>query len=304
MANIMPYPLWTDLPYAGEKQPPGGGIEPSAGTWNTYFLKRSHSGKFETLDGKPVEFEILHPSTIDWYDQLKIVQRVAKNLTEKEEIVARYWGSGPPSKQWAPIVDRLIDTYAVEAPRAGRILGALFAGINDALVVTWYLKYKWLVPRPNQLDDQLATVICTPKHPSYPSGHATVSGAAETILSYFFPGERRRLRELAEEDAKSRLYALVHFPVDNEQGLRLGRQIGRIVVEQLEKDHGRGGGTVDTPYRSSRGANIAPPPYEQSIPFDFDQSCSSLLRDETSAESNYSCRKSNPDYPKPKLYLE
>ncbi|WP_028784305.1 vanadium-dependent haloperoxidase [Thalassobacillus devorans] len=283
MTKFKPYPLWTDLPYAGENTPPKKGVEPYAGSWNTYFLRIGTDG-FETLDGSPVLFEVEKPERIRWDHQLRIVKRTLANLTEEEIMIAKYWGSGPPSKQWTPIADRLIDTYNVEAPRAGRILGALFAGLSDALVVTWYLKYKWLVARPNQLDDQLATVICTPEHPTYPSGHATVSGAAEVILSYFFPAEKRRLRQLAEEDAKSRLYAGVHFPVDNEQGLKLGRQIGGIVVEQLRRERDRQGERIDTPYRENRHAPLIPPPYEQAIPFEYDQNCNSLLIDDKSIE--------------------
>lgn len=36
-----------------------------------------------------------------------------------------------------------------------------------------------------------------------------------------------------EESAQSRLYAGVHFNVDNNEGLSLGRQIGEVVVSLL-----------------------------------------------------------------------
>ncbi|MGI8313615.1 vanadium-dependent haloperoxidase [Halobacillus mangrovi] len=272
------YPLWTEIPYAGTAYAPTveEGVEPKAGEWQTYYIRKSRRHGFKKLDGHPIHLEIKHPEKIDWLEELRVVQHTLKNLTKQQKRIAIYWGEGPPSKQWIPIVDRLIDTYGVEAPRAARILGALFAGMNDALVVCWTLKYKWLVPRPNQLDQKLATVICTPKHPSYPSGHATISGAAEVILSYFFPSERRNLHKLAEEDAISRLYAGVHYPVDNDEGLRLGRQIGRIVVDELRKDRVNGL-PVDSPYRDFRGADIFPTTYEQAIPFEFDRSCDSLL---------------------------
>jgi hypothetical protein len=40
-----------------------------------------------------------------------------------------------------------------------------------------------------------------------------------------------------EQCAQSRLYAGVHFKVDNDEGLRLGRQIGGIVVRVLRAHH-------------------------------------------------------------------
>ncbi|MBN9654563.1 vanadium-dependent haloperoxidase [Halobacillus sp. GSS1] len=289
MSLNQPYPYWTDLPYAGESHPPltNEGVEFEAGKWKTYFIEHSRRYGFKTLDGTPIRLAIKDPETIDWHRELKVVKETLAHLTADQRKIAVYWGEGAASKQWLPIVDRLIDTYGVEAPRAARILGAVFSGMNDAFVVCWSLKYRWLVPRPNQLDPQLRTVICTPKHPSYPSGHATISGAAEVILSYFFPAERRKLRGLAEENARSRLYAGVHYPVDNDEGLRLGRQVGRIVIEELKKDYVEDQ-PLDRPFTEYRNADIHPSDYRQAIPFKFDQKCGSLLLDSTNPEESSS----------------
>ncbi|CDQ18632.1 vanadium-dependent haloperoxidase [Halobacillus karajensis] len=289
MSQVQRYPHWTDLPYAGEQRPPqmNEGVEFESGKWKTYFIKHSQRHGFKKLDGRPIRLAIKDPQSIDWNRELQLVKKAQTNLTAEQKKMAVYWGEGPPSKQWTPIVDRLIDTYHVEAPRAARILGAVFSGMNDAFVVCWSLKYKWLVPRPNQLDPNFSTVICTPKHPSYPSGHATISGAAEAILSYFFPAERRKIKELAEENAISRLYAGVHYPVDNDEGLRLGRQIGRIVVDELKKDHVNGH-TLDQPLIEYRNANVYPEDYSQAIPFRFEHQCNSLLLNEDSMEESTS----------------
>ncbi|MYL29534.1 phosphatase PAP2 family protein [Halobacillus halophilus] len=282
------YPLWTELPYAGEDHPPtlDSGVEVEAGEWKTYFIHHSRRHGFKRLDGSPIRLMIQDPGTIHWQEELKKVKQVLAGLTDHDIRIAKYWGEGPASKQWLPIADRLIDTYGVEAPRAARMLGALFSGMNDAFVVCWSLKYKWLVPRPNQLDPSLSTVICTPDHPSYPSGHATISGAAEAILSYFFPAERKKIRELAEENARSRLLAGVHYPVDNDQGLRLGRQIGSIVVDELKKDEVNGR-LLDRPFTQYRNADLFPTDYTQAIPFEYDQQCRSLLLSEDDESSSY-----------------
>lgn len=147
------------------------------------------------------------------------------------------------------------------------MLGATHAGINDAFVICWFIKYQYFVPRPVQLDPALRTVLETPRFPGYPSGHATISGAAETILKYFFPAKGVRLNNLAEEDALSRLYAGVHFMIDNSEGLRLGRKIGNIVVKALENSKYLGLGPIDIPDSVSRNAKLPPPPYRQLIPF-------------------------------------
>jgi hypothetical protein len=41
------------------------------------------------------------------------------------------------------------------------------------------------------------------------------------------------MSQLMEQSAQSRLYAGVHFKVDNDEGLKLGRQVGEIVVQLL-----------------------------------------------------------------------
>lgn len=268
---------WSEIPYAGESAPPMNPEEPSAGSWVTHYIKMNDEGDFFYKNGKKIKLDIRNPTTIDWQPQLSIVKKTLENLTPHQIQVANYWGTGVPTKQFVPIMDRLIDTYKVPAPRSARILAAVLAAVNDAFVATWKLKFDWQVARPNQLDQTLETILCTPRHPTYPSGHATIAGCVETVLGYFFPGEAKKLRKMSEECAVSRLYAGVHFPLDNSEGLRLGRQIGRIVVEELRKDKNDNHKKIDKPYRENLQAVFNPPPYEQMIPFEFENSCTSLL---------------------------
>jgi len=257
---------WSELSYAGESRI-SQGLDPSSGSWTTYFIKKQENGVFTTLDGQPISFDIQHPDNFNFDQSLQIVKYIQKNLTPQQRVIADYWGEGPATKQWTPIIDRLIDTYGLSPVRAARVLAAVQAAINDAFVVTWYFKYLWDVPRPCQLDQRLATAICTPKFPSYPSGHSVISGTAEVVLSYFFPSEAERLKELAEENSISRLYGGVHFMEDIDEGLRLGRQIGRIVVAELEKQADANQSMIDIPILIDREADLQPPPYEQVIQY-------------------------------------
>lgn len=267
---------WSQLSYAGESRVPDA-EEPKAGTWPTYFIKRDKHGKFVDKYGKVIPFEIRQPDFgIDFEgEQLDIVKDTIKNVTKRQVRIAEYWGEGPATKQWTPIIDRLIDTYNISAPRAARILAIVHMALNDAFVVAWYFKYLWEVARPNQLDQNLESILCTPRHPTYPSGHATVAGCAEVVLSYFFNPEKRRLRKLAEECAVSRLYAGVHFPVDNDEGLSLGRHVGRLVLKELRKQYDGDLISIDYKITKNRHAELPPPPYKQAIPFDREMDCES-----------------------------
>jgi len=257
---------WFELPYAGETQRPEG-IDPSAGSWPLFYLNRNKRGTFIAQDGRPIKFDVRCPKEIDFCKELRKVQKALNNITVRQREIAEFWGDGPATKQWTPIIDRLVDTYNFSPAQSARVLACVHAGINDAFVVAWYFKYLWEVPRPCQLDHNLITAICTPKFPAYPSGHSVISGTAEVILSYFFPTEANRLRELAEENSISRLYGGVHFPVDLSEGLKLGRQIGEIIVGILRGQRDRNNVPIDRPSKQPLYANLNPPPYTQAIPY-------------------------------------
>lgn len=268
---------WTELSYAGTSRVPVP-VDPEAYSWPTFFIKKNHEGHFTDLMGNPLPFNIRHADTIDFEGkQLPLVKKIIENSTCEQVCITEYWNSGPPTKQWTPIIDRLIDTYDLSANLAARVLASVHAGINDSAVVTWYFKYKYNVPRPNQLDQSLKTIVCTPRHPSYPAGHGVIAGCAEKILTYFFSPEEPRLQELAEECAASRVYAGVHYPADVIEGLQLGRQIGSFIVSILDKQYDSLGGKVDYPVTENRYANLMPPPYRQVIKFKRGRQCSSLL---------------------------
>jgi membrane-associated phospholipid phosphatase len=88
--------------------------------------------------------------------------------------------------------------------------------------------------------------------PSYPSEEAAIAGAASRVLAYAFPEyPAARLKEMAEQAARSRVVAGVSFPSDARAGLALGRAVGAAVVERAKHDgfdrkwdgkrpHGRG----------------------------------------------------------------
>lgn len=291
----MDYLKWNEHPYAGEAHAPSDGEAPHAGSWVPFFLKNNEDGTFSDPNDRMIRLNITHPDKINWEKQLVKVEDVLENITKKEIDIAKYYGTGVATKQWTPVIDRLIDSYGVSAPHAARILAITEAAINDAFIVAWELKYKWLVARPNQYNPNLRTILCTPRHPTYPSGHATIAGCAEEVLSYFFPGAKGKLHKVAETNAKSRLYGGVHFPVDNDEGLKLGRQIGRIVANHVSKQVDNRNLPIDRHYSRHTLVSINPPTdYQQVIPYDFSEECQSLVRNMTRSEEIHE---------KPRLYI-
>lgn len=261
---------WSKLPYAGETTPPNNPVDSFAGSWPTYFFQNDGRGTFRDYTGKAIDWNLLDPLTVDFNKELNIVKRVQKHITKKQIRIAKYWGTGAASKQWTPILDRLIDAYDVSPTTAARILSIVHAGMNDAFVVTWYYKYRYDIARPNQLDPKLKTILCTPRFPSYPSGHSVIAGCVEKTLGYFFPAKAAILKKFAEENAHSRLLAGVHFPIDNEQGLLLGRRIGDYIVSIVKTQRGSNGQPIDIAYEKKLPVKLLPPPYRQMIPYNFE----------------------------------
>jgi PAP2 superfamily len=178
--------------------------------------------------------------------------------------LARYFEGETPGIAHRHALNCLIRTCDLSPPRQARIWMALDVTIYSALLAAWY--YKWASdrpcvayrPRPWEVDHSLNVLFdrcvndtgCkddgkrlfpnptpgTPRHPAYPSGHSTYSGAASELLAYFFPGENAELQKLADNIGLARLWAGIHWRSDHEFGQRLGRCVARLVISQLESD--------------------------------------------------------------------
>ncbi|MFB3167876.1 vanadium-dependent haloperoxidase [Neobacillus sp. 179-C4.2 HS] len=225
------YRRWSEYPYLGEVNPPQGSPEPRE--WPMFFIFREKNNIFLDPFRQPIHWRIKHPNDIDWEKEIPILESVLNSLTPSQRQIALYWGTVEITERISTMTCDLADKYKLGSPDLARVLGCLHASLNDAFIITWYFKYLWDVARPNLYGQNLPAVLKTPHFSSYPSAHATVAGCAEVVLSYFFPEEVSEIKAKMELSAQSRLYAGVHFKVDNDEGLELGRQIGGVVLKVL-----------------------------------------------------------------------
>jgi hypothetical protein len=84
--------------------------------------------------------------------------------------------------------------------------------------------------RPSQADPGITLPISLPNHPSYPSNHSTIDGALAAVLEAEFPAETKRLEQIAEEAAISRLYGGIHYRFDKDAGMALGRATAAVAM--------------------------------------------------------------------------
>ena len=81
-------------------------------------------------------------------------------------------------------------------------------------------------PRPTAFDSSLTATLPNPQSPSYPSEHASVAGAASTVLAYLFPDKADEFKARARESAQVWVEAGLHYPSDEKAGLELGQAVG------------------------------------------------------------------------------
>jgi membrane-associated phospholipid phosphatase len=147
-----------------------------------------------------------------------------------------YWDAGPPGYRWMRLASQQMLAQNVAAPLFTRGMALVSVAIYDSTIAAWDSKYASNRPLPSAMDSSIKPLITIPNVPSYPSEHAVVAGAASVVMAYLFPAMGETYTDLAEEAARSRVFAGAAFPSDVAAGLQLGRQVGQMVVAYAMAD--------------------------------------------------------------------
>jgi membrane-associated phospholipid phosphatase len=162
------------------------------------------------------------------------VRAISDSRTPQQMEIARLWADGAgtytPAGHWNEIAATLIEQHGLSEPNAARTLALMNIAVMDAVIACWDTKFTYWVVRPYQADPAISTPIGQPPHPSYPSGHACMSGAAAAVLGALFPDAAARLHDMAVEACDSRVYAGIHYGFDAEAGMKIGEEAARLVL--------------------------------------------------------------------------
>ena len=211
--------------YSFENRPP---IRPYWGNVKTLCIDSAE----KYVPGPPPAFD-----SPEFKSAVADVRQKSSNITPDQLAMVHHWadgaGSPTPSGHWNLLAcDFLSNSKKSETERA-RILALLNIAMLDAGIACWRTKFKYWLARPSQVDPNISVRIKVPNFPSYVSGHSSFSGSAATVLSHFFPEQRERFKGMANQASQSRVLCGIHFKFDCEDGLRMGRQIGKFVVSTL-----------------------------------------------------------------------
>ena len=221
---------------------------------------------------RPPVYDIKNKNST-YYLSLLEVKNIGDSLTAEQKAIAEFWDDNPfkmnvsghvmyATKKFSP-PGHWLNIVGIAAKQAKADFNATVAAYAitsiaffDAFIRAWEEKYKSNYVRPETiinkyLDPYWRPYIQTPPFPSYVSGHATNSAAAAEAMTYCFgdslsyndtslvafgiPARKiQSFRKAAEEAALSRLYGGIHYRFDNEEGLKVGKQIGQLVVSRLK----------------------------------------------------------------------
>lgn len=172
--------------------------------------------------------------------QLAEVKSYTDNPTRENIAIVHYWADGAgthtPPGHWNQIAEQYIVTAKQSEVRTARNYALLNTAMMDAAISCWYTKSYYYYPRPSQMDNSIKTLTGLPNFPSYTSGHSTFSAAAATVLSYLFPEGATSFQAQADEASNSRLYGGIHYKMDCEGGLKIGKAVGDKAVLRAQSD--------------------------------------------------------------------
>ena len=161
---------------------------------------------------------------------LQEVRTISDTRTAEQLRIARDRNLSTGSITGLGFFNELASTYITDAGLDERSAAHVFAVLNaagsDAVIGCWDSKLHYFYIRPSQADPAITLPIGLPNHPSYPSGHSCLSGAAVEVLTAFFPMRASELQAHMVEAGMSRIYAGIHYRFDVTAGQTLGRAVG------------------------------------------------------------------------------
>lgn len=201
----------------------------------------------------------------------QLVNEIKNGEREEDLWIAEFWSDDcpiltfSPAGRWVSMTNQLIGIEQLNMLESVVTYAKVGMALSDAGVRCWGEKYRFNCLRPidyireNMNDPTWNTVMCpdgsggyyTPNFPTYPSGHASFSAAASIILENTFgsnytftdrshegrtefrgtPRTFNSFRDMALENAYSRVPLGVHFQSDSDAGTHIGFIVGDRVLD-------------------------------------------------------------------------
>ena len=209
-------------------------VQPLAGQWRPWVLRSGNQFR----PPPPPRF-----GSRKFVAEARELLRLRRELTPAQKRIAKFWEGGVgtplPPGVWNEVAIAYIRRDGLTTAKAARVLAVLNVAMADTGTATWEAKFRYWGPRPITairvlgLARHWTPFLETPHFPAYISAHSAYSAAASEVLGYLFPRDAGAFRAKAREAGVSRLYGGIHFRADHVLGLRVGRDVGRLVLRAM-----------------------------------------------------------------------
>lgn len=216
---------------------------------------------------QPSELPLVPPASFDetagtaFYTEAMEVFSVSQPLSRENHWIAELWSDDlpgltvTPAGRWISIASQAI---AQKRPAFSIVMETYLKtalALCDASIVVWKGKYRFNVERPEtyirrNIKPDWVALHENPSFPAYPSGHSAFGASAAEVLTAAFgaefeltdrthehrqefvgkPRTYHSFAEMAKENAASRVLIGVHYRMDCEEGVRVGKIVGRRIA--------------------------------------------------------------------------
>jgi hypothetical protein len=253
------------VPYApgtrpGDWQPTPPASAPAAFTqWGQVMPFGLESGSQFRLPAPP---KLRTGKYANDYNEVKLLGRIDSPFRSQDRTdVAQFYAAATPVQVWNSAARQASIVQGKTLSQNARIFALLAMAIADGSIATFDTKYYYDFWRPvtaiqngdldgnkhTERDPDWLPLITTPPFPSYPSAHATLSGAARAVLEREFGHDGHIIilstpslpdivlaytafDEITDDIDDARVYGGIHFRFDQEAGAHQGRHVGRYIL--------------------------------------------------------------------------
>ena len=197
------------------------------------------------------------------FEETKTLGRATGSSRSAEQTVIAFFWTDNTISHWNRIAVSIALEQRTTLSENARLFALLNIAMADAGIAVWDAKFQYKFWRPftaiplagtdgndsTVADPGWISLLSTPNHQEYPSGHGGLSGAAARVLGRIFgdkntfthrtdtapfmPRTHRRFSAAADEANNSRVYGGIHFRSAVRDGRTIGDNVGRLVMDTL-----------------------------------------------------------------------
>lgn len=197
--------------------------------------------------------------TSAFYAMVKEIYDVSKTLTADQKAMADYFKDNPgygAGGTYVAAFAQALNMVQFSLDKAALAYAKIGLAQHDATMILFVRKYIYNVIRPvsyirQYIDPAWSTYIPTPNHPEFPSGHATITGAALTMMSNVFgekfpmtlhtydylgyaPRSYSTFTQMGLDIANSRIYGGIHYRPTCERSIEQGKKVAGNILNNVK----------------------------------------------------------------------